>query len=188
MPIISQSELKTVRNSYEQLKLGSIVQLRQSFKQRNAVYGEVTIFLSHKHSDGVILESIIILLKEIGVNVYIDWLDETMPAVTSGVTATKLKEKMRECHKFILLATEDAIASKWCNWELGYSDAWKLSSDNLAILPIKNDNTTFSGNEYLQIYPYIQEISLYGPKYGLEVVFPQTNKKIDLKTWLNPIH
>ena len=43
----------------------------------------------------------------------------------------KLKEKIEIADKFILLATEKAINSKWCNWELGLGDAAKYMKNNI---------------------------------------------------------
>ena len=80
-----------------------------------------------------------------------------MPKTTSGYTAVRIKQKINDNHKFILLATEGAINSKWCNWELGYGDSHKFI-DNIAIFPIRNENVTFSGTEYLNIYPRIEYI------------------------------
>ena len=75
-----------------------------------------------------------------------------------GVTASKIKERIRQCDKFILLATDGAVESKWCNWELGYGDSQKFSSKDIAILPLKRkgySDSSYKGNEYMQIYPYI---------------------------------
>jgi hypothetical protein len=143
---------------------------------------EVTVFLSHKHDEVEELKDAIALLKKFGVNVYIDHNDEEMPQHTSGVTADKLKKKIKENKKFILLATEKAIASKWCNWELGFGDAHKYIKD-IALLVIKEDNTRWSGSEYLQIYPVIGKKFSWSDDY-YEVEFPD-KKTIDLKTWLN---
>lgn len=115
----------------------------------------VTIFLSHKHSEREILKQVVALFKSLGATVYLDWLDKGMPTATSGETAEKLKNKIVSNQKFILLATEAAIASKWCNWELGFGDAAKFD-EHIAIMPIAENDGTWSGNEYLQIYPIIK--------------------------------
>lgn len=150
-------------------------------RKRNAYSYEITVFLSHKHSDKPILESVIALLNGLGVYVYVDWDDDGMPSTTSGYTAQRIKQKIRDCKKFILLATEDAIASKWCNWELGYGDAFRYR-DNIAIMPIpEKRNSIFSGNEYLQIYPIIK--TEYN--YSLGSYFVEYNgEKIKLENWL----
>lgn len=64
------------------------------------------MFLSHKHDEVEDFKNAIALLKGRGVNVYVDWMDEDMPKTTSGITANKLKKKISENRKFILLATE----------------------------------------------------------------------------------
>lgn len=116
----------------------------------------ITVFLSHKHDEVAVLEDVICMLKNLGVFVYVDWLDEGMPKNTNGYTAHRIKQKIKDCKKFILLATEGAIASKWCNWELGYGDAQKYLN-NIAIMPITEKRRDgFSGSEYLQIYPVVK--------------------------------
>lgn len=80
-----------------------------------------------------------------------------MPAVTSAKTALNIKNRIKQCDKFILLATNGAIESKWCNWELGYGDAHKYR-DNIALFPMKPQNATdnlYKGSEYMSIYPCI---------------------------------
>lgn len=121
----------------------------------NPTSSSVTVFLSHKHDEVEILKNVISLLRRCGVNVYVDWMDEGMPKTTSGLTAIKLKNKIDKCKKFIFLGTEGAIASKWCNWELGLGDAKKYPA-NIAVMPIADKEGIYSGSEYLQIYPVIK--------------------------------
>lgn len=157
MNIITKSQLRSIGESY--VRTFSAQKLSDSVnesKTRSSYYNEITVFLSHKHSDKEELSRAIALLKKLGVAVYVDWLDVEMPQKTSGVTAAKIKDKIKANKKFVLLATEDAIASKWCNWELGYGDAQKYIN-HIAILPVKNDYSDFSGSEYLQIYPVISQ-------------------------------
>lgn len=157
--------------------------LNESFnaRERNAYLGEVTVFLSHNHRDKDVLENVIGELKSLGVNVYVDWNDENMPYVTSGETARRIKEKIRNSKKFIFIATEAAIVSKWCNWELGYGDAYKYR-DHIAIMPIReSSDKNFSGSEYLQIYPVITNECRY--MIGNYYVEYQ-GSKISLKEWL----
>lgn len=120
---------------------------------------KTTVFISHSHDDLNDLKGIIgFLEKEYGVKAYIDSEDPTMPRKTSPETASNIKERIQQCDKFILLATEKAIASKWCNWELGFGDAEKTQNQNIAIFPLKpkgSYDSNYKGNEYLGIYPYI---------------------------------
>ena len=120
--------------------------------------GRVSIFLSHKHDETKELDAAITLLNKFGVNIYVDWQDEGMPKSTSGETAKRIKSKIKECKKFIFLATEGAISSRWCNWELGFGDSKRYMS-HLALFPIRNVNQyTFSGSEYLNIYSSIEHL------------------------------
>jgi hypothetical protein len=117
-----------------------------------------TVFISHKHYDLKDLKGLLGFLEILyNVKVYIDSNDPTMPKVTSAKTAENIKERIKQCDKFILLATNAAVESKWCNWELGYGDANKYK-DHIAIFPLKPKGTIdgkYSGNEYLDLYPHI---------------------------------
>lgn len=130
----------------------------RTFSSGGRISARTAVFLSHKHSDLVELKDIIgFLRKTYNIDVYIDSMDERMPKITSGETATRIKDIIKKCDKFILLATDDAIESKWCNWELGFGDAHKYQK-NIALFPIKNGGTSdiyYKGNEYMEIYPHI---------------------------------
>jgi hypothetical protein len=122
----------------------------------SAVTSKTSVFLSHKHTDKTLMLQIKTMLENIGISAYIDWLDQTMSGTTSGDTAIQLKAKIKDSNKFILVATNDAIDSKWCNWELGLGDMEKYDSNDIAIFPIQQYDRIWSGNEYLQIYPTIE--------------------------------
>ena len=131
----------------------------RSYIKEYYLYGKkpVTVFISHKHEDLDDLKGVLgFLEKEYGVKVYIDSRDYTMPKTTSAQTATNIKSRISQCNKFILLATNGAIESKWCNWELGYGDAKKFKN-NIALFPMRPTfSSSYKGNEYLLIYPYIK--------------------------------
>lgn len=130
-------------------------------------YYKTTVFISHKHDDLDDLMGLIGFLEsEYDVKAYIDSRDPFMPNNTSGETALRIKEKITQCNKFILLATNGAVESKWCNWELGFGDAKKFQ-DNIALFPMKPEGTKdslYKGNEYMSIYPYIVKLD-YGDTY-----------------------
>src|SRR5690554_342696 len=101
MSFITESKLKSYRPSYgSYTKTNSRVLLE--FKNESK-YFKTKIFLSHKHDEVEQLEGAISFLKKHGVEVYVDWLDEGMPKTTSGITAARIKEKIKENDKFILL-------------------------------------------------------------------------------------
>ncbi|MDR2036348.1 MAG: toll/interleukin-1 receptor domain-containing protein [Bacteroidales bacterium] len=185
MSFITESQLKRYRNTTRFFSATeSLKQIRNESKSN-----KTTIFLSHKHDELEVLDGAISFLKKEGIDVYVDWLDEGMPKTTSGETARRIKQKIKENDKFILLASEGAINSKWCNWELGLGDAAKYI-EKIALFPVEKDNASFSGAEYLQIYPYI--VYRDGTtKYnngnfvarGYYVKYPNNNI-IPLKDWL----
>lgn len=150
--------------SFSSYKVSTLNESREPILRHDAFSSDsrITVFISHKHSDLEELRGVIgFLEKEYSVKCYIDSRDPSMPQITSGVTASKIKERIKSCKKFILLATEDAIESKWCNWELGFGDANKFK-DHIALFPIKKASISenmYKGNEYMQIYPCI---SYYG--------------------------
>src|SRR5690606_30550399 len=186
MSFITESKLTSYRKSV-QLSYKTLNESLREFKAESK-FLKTKIFLSHKHDELEQLEGAISFLKKNSVDVYVDWLDDGMPKITSGITASRIKEKIKENDKFILLATENAINSRWCNWELGLGDAAKYIN-NIAILPIKKDYSDFTGNEYLQIYPYIANLDVNGyirnsyKLAGTYIVFPD-GKIVELKEWL----
>ena len=151
-----------------------------------------TIFVSHKHSDldNVELRDVLqFLTQKYGIIPYIDCMDPNMPPQTSAETANRIKAVIGACQRFILLATEDALKSMWCNWEVGIADKTKYSLDSMAILPLleRNQNENdYIGNEYLRLYPYIiKEISVPGRcRYYVQI--PRTGRKVLLSEWINP--
>ena len=152
-----------------------------------------SVFLSHKHTERSLMLKIKTLLEHIGISVYIDWLDEGMTASTSGRTAQILKQKIKKYDKFILVATDGAIASKLCNWELGLGDAEKYDNDKIALFPIRQENRNWSGAEYLQIYPTIEYLTRHdiadnqSLSAGYYVFYPEMGGQqnvINLSQWL----
>lgn len=118
----------------------------------------ITVFLSHRHTeDKSLIEKVKGFFAEQGASVYIDWLDNDMPKVTSAETAEKLKKKITQCKKFVILATPESIESIWIPWEIGLADQIK-KFPNIAILPIVNDETNWDQREYYRLYSYIMEI------------------------------
>ncbi len=137
-----------------------------------------SVFLSHSHSDREEVERVAALLRTLGVDVYVDWMDSTMSSSPDGTTAERLKEKIRTNDKFIFMATNSGVASKWCNWEVGIADTVKQINGQLALLPIADNSGHWTGNEYLQIYPRIEEAN--GDYY---VITPAGSRQ-PLSLWL----
>ena len=158
---------------------------------------QISVFISHRHDDLEDLRGIIGFLEsQYNVKCYIDSRDPSLPKTTSGETAQRIKGRIDGCKKFILMATEGAIDSKWCNWELGYGDAKKFK-DHIAIFPLKKKDSyewNYKGNEYMQIYPsiaYYGEGEIYqggqpiAPGYYVAVRGENTYYITPLAEWLS---
>ena len=114
-------------NKLKELTLAANVTSEVHQQTRHFSAGQrASVFLSHKHDEISQLKRVAYILENLHTNIYVDWLDNSMPKTTSGVTATIIKQQIKKYDKFILIATNGAIDSKWCNWELGYGDAQKF--------------------------------------------------------------
>lgn len=161
------------RGYFSNTKVGDSIineSLRQikTFSASSEYTSKPTVFLSHKHDDLEDLKGVMGLLEKYGAKIYIDSMDNKMPKETSGNTAKRIKEVIKFCKKFILLATDKAIESYWCNWELGFGDTHKYIN-NIAILPMKEKGSydwDYKGNEYLQIYPQISYYKAFTNIHG----------------------
>jgi hypothetical protein len=121
------------------------------------------IFLSHAFDDRELALGIALTLEFLGYTVYLDWRDDPLldrKNVTPS-TAVKLRARMTTSKCLFYAVTEHATNSKWMPWELGYKDGQSRRS---AILPIRDQvSTSYSGQEYLGIYPYVvQQINRAG--------------------------
>jgi len=116
---------------------------------------EITIFLSHSHKDKFLADGFKNLLAQYKYKVYIDWQDYSLPDTPNRKTAERIKEKIKTSDFFILLATYNALSSRWCPWELGIADGVK-SENSILIVPIISDSEKFEGNEYLQLYNRVE--------------------------------
>jgi len=151
------------------------------------------VFVSHKHSDlekygddNEVQGLINFLIEEYNVIPYIDCFDPKMPQKTCAETADRIKAAISYSNRFILLGTDVALASKWCNWEVGIADKTKYTDGTMAIMPMLNKGQReeeYQGNEYLRLYPKIIGEMVSG-EYRLFVVYPDTGNKVSLGRWL----
>lgn len=134
----------------------SLIRLAES-KSATKAAARVKVFLSHSHQDRALVEGARRFLEIHGSDIYVDWQDGEMPEQTSRETATRLKNKIKDLKKVVLLASENSKESKWVPWELGYGEGVNgLSS--VAILAVLPDNVELlKGTEYVSAYPFIEE-------------------------------
>lgn len=118
---------------------------------------EYDIFLSHSFKDAELVLGIKARLEGHGHSVYVDWIEDPSldRSQISSKTADVLKLRMNCCKSLFYSTTESSSSSKWMPWECGYLDG---KYGKVAILPLSNSGTnSFSGQEYLGIYPYVTE-------------------------------
>jgi hypothetical protein len=151
-------------------------------KRENRLSAATTVFLSHSHDDleKLLVKEAIVFLRTVGLRVYIDSNDSSMPPFTNAETAKKIKDEIKSNKKFILLATNNSINSKWCNWELGFGDAEKYIN-NISLFPVSENTGTWNGAEYLRIYPRIEESNIVSEYY--KVIYPD-GKEVSIYDWL----
>lgn len=158
---ISQISLITKSVNYkEALNEEYIFRKSETFKLKKA-------FLCHSHKDKSLVEGMIVLLRESGVELYVDWLDNTLPEKPDKRTAEKIQNKISNSDIFLFLATDNSMNSRWCPWEIGYADA---SSINIFVIPTSLNNNTY-GNEYLELYQRI-DMGNVGGKLVLSTFLP----------------
>ncbi|NUY81898.1 TIR domain-containing protein [Flavobacterium sp. MAH-1] len=155
--------------------------LNESLRART--YTETNVFLSYRRKDRQYVEAIVKFLKGIGINLYVDYLDETLEDKTNENVAAILRDRIKSCNKFISVATPDSGNSKWMPWELGLGDRI-INYKNVAILPLTNSAVTWNDQEYGKIYGRVEGSNSYvsnGPD-DWYVIYPD-GSKIKLKEW-----
>ncbi len=114
------------------------------------------VFLSHSHNDTELIQIAETMLIMQGAWVYIDHKDLSLPSTPNTETARQLRVKIKNCNKFVMVASDKALASKWVPWELGFADGEKPAED-IAILPVQETPGSWTGSEYVGLYSTIEE-------------------------------
>ena len=172
MPEFSRSTLRSFANLRENVIKAA------HFSAANKLTATTSVFLSHSHHDKELARNAAEFLRCHGVTVYIDWLDEEMPTTISVATANKLRTKIEENRKFVVLATSNSLNSKWVPWELGFADG-RIRLDRIAVMRILEDSGAYRGSEYVGLYPRIEQINS-----SWYVVTRPEIKLIRLEDWL----
>ena len=114
------------------------------------------IFLSHSSSEpDEILLGVKKTLEDTGLTVYVDKYSDPQlsPERVTPETAEILRSRMRRSNSLLYVHSQHSKRSRWMPWELGYFDGLK---GNVGILPVTIDQeSTFRGEEYLNLYPYV---------------------------------
>lgn len=139
-----------------QVVLNEVV--REQFSTQKAAARSYDVFLSHSRLDSDFVLGLKLRLERAGCSVYVDWIDD--PALdrsnVSPATADQLRSRMRSCKALLYAFSLLSSHSKWMPWELGYFDALR---GKVAVVPLSGSSgvTSFNGQEYLGLYPYLDE-------------------------------
>ena len=178
--ILTEKFLRKEANENNKYNFSGFLENRKYDENKN-----YDLFISHSYMDKKLVEVLYGKFEEAGYSVYIDWKEEELQnrENVSANTANILKRRINNCLGLAYIATENITKSKWCPWELGYSDGKK---NKAAIFPIlKSDSKEFKGLEYLGIYPYIDYKINESGKYEFWVNDPdEKNKYTSLREWL----
>lgn len=115
------------------------------------------VFLSHSFGDKELIYGIALTLEDMGYTVYLDWRDD--PKLdrknVSAETAAVLRGRMKNSKCLFFATSDTSSSSSWMPWELGYKDG---GNGRAAILPVtKTPQSSYSGQEYLGLYPYVSQ-------------------------------
>jgi hypothetical protein len=98
-----------------------VFSMNESFKFMSS---NKKVFLSYRRKDEARIKSVVGFLIAQNVSIYVDYLDSTLPNPPDYTTAKILRERLKTCDKFILLATPNSKESYWMPWELGLGDGF----------------------------------------------------------------
>lgn len=121
------------------------------------------VFLSHSSAEPEeILLGIKDQLEEWGLSVYVDKYSDPQlsPDRVDKKTAEVLRMRLRQSNSLLYVYSRHSQKSRWMPWELGFFDGFKGA---VGVIPVLNgEGCGFEGEEYLSLYPYVDEATMNG--------------------------
>lgn len=149
---------KAAKDAINESTLSKAESVLDSARRVTASVNEFDVFLSHSSKDAELVLGVKKILEMKGLKVYVDWDTDSQldRRQVDAETAELIRKRMRQSKSLIYIATSNSTNSKWMPWELGFFDGF--SSGGVAILPIVDYSyESFSGQEYLGIYPLVDQ-------------------------------
>ncbi|MEX0647268.1 MAG: hypothetical protein WEA56_04505 [Balneolaceae bacterium] len=157
MALFTESELRQraktkIRSEFTKTASSILTEASKDFRS----YKTYDIFISHSFLDSEIILGIKLILEDLGYSTYVDWIND--PSLdrsnVNKETAEQLRKRLKSSKSLFYVTTENSSYSKWMPWECGYFDGFR---SKVAILPVtKFKSYSFSGQEYLSLYPYCE--------------------------------
>jgi hypothetical protein len=170
--------------SIRYLSKSASVVLTEATASQKEVEKIYDIFLSHSFRDAALILGVKLKLEDHGHTVYVDWIEDPQldRSKVNKSTAEKLRNRMQSCKCLCYATTPSSSDSKWMPWECGYMDGKK---NRVAILPLTESGQGYAGQEYLGIYPYIDEAPPDGESEKCLWVNESANYYCKFLSWLN---
>lgn len=107
MPI-SQTVLRSKAHIYS----SSVYKFLNEKYDSKLYYPKKSAFLCHSHKDEDLVRGLLVIFRDIGLDLYVDWKDHSMPETPNKETAHKIQERIKESDILIFLATADSKVSR----------------------------------------------------------------------------
>lgn len=166
MALLTESQVTQKAATTAALKKSTANQILAEGASLDATFD---VFLSHSSAEPEnILRGVKRYLEEEGLSVYVDKYDDPQlsPDAVTPETAELLRTRMNASSALLYVHSRHSARSRWMPWELGYFDGLK---GRVGIIPIAQAaQSSFQGEEYLGLYPYVDRETFEGTDdYGL---------------------
>lgn len=144
------------------------------------------IFLSHSFKDRIAILGLKSNFENMGFSTYVDWYCD--PQLNRGAvsksTSQQLRMRMKRAKTLIYAFSSNAAKSSWMPWELGFADGDK---SRCSILRVEDESRVqiYSGFEYLQIYPYVDEATPKNKKNKTLWVNESSSCYVEYRQWID---
>jgi len=146
---------------------------------------KVDVFLSHSSAEPEeILLGIKSLLEDLGLSVYVDKYSDShlSPDTVTKATAQVLRGRMRSSNTLLYIYSQHSKQSRWMPWELGFFDGLKGA---VGVIPVtRNQEHTFKGEEYLNLYPDVDVAKMQGDERPYLWINESANTYARLDLWV----
>jgi hypothetical protein len=153
-------------------------------EDRAGLQAEFDVFLSHSSAEPEeILLGIKGFLRDYGLSVYVDKYSDPdlSPEDVTAKTAEILRMRRRQSKSLLYVYSCHSVKSRWMPWELGFFDGY---SGRIGIVPVtQRQEETFKGEEYLNLYPYVDRETIRGTTIHNFWINRKPNEYAELAKW-----
>ncbi len=187
MPFFYKAQLQEKANRQISFAQKSAPIILEELRKSTDTSKTYDVFLSHRYLDAKYILGLKLEIEELGYSVFVDWIEKPTLDRTQVTpqTAAWLRIIMKRCLCLLYAVTENASDSKWMPWELGYSDGLH---GKVAIIPIAETQSlteTYSGQEYLGVYPYVTKSKIEGRTQDQLWVNRTSKVYTSLRKWID---